>query len=77
VTPDNNPNHQGGCGCVFCNRMKQKTMTIESWESHHKDHCNFGDHFATAPLEHAPDGYPAFWLICPCGAKILTDKRAD
>lgn len=69
--------HEGGCGCVFCNRMKQRAMTIESWENHHRAHCNCGDHFTTKPLEHAPEGYPAFWLICPCGAAILTNKRAD
>lgn len=69
--------HEGGCGCVFCNRMKSRTQTIESWENHHRAHCTFGGHFTEAPLEHAPEGYPAFWLICPCGARILTNARAD
>lgn len=71
------PNHEGGCGCIFCNRMRQKTMTIESWENHHRNHIGHGAGFEESPLEHAPKDYPAFWLGCPCGARILTTRRAD
>jgi hypothetical protein len=50
-------------------------MTLESWENHHNGHIGHGSGYTEAPLEHAPEGYPAYWLICPCGARILTMRE--
>jgi hypothetical protein len=31
--------------------------------------------YGERPLEHAPEGYPAYWLDCPCGQSLLTSRK--
>lgn len=69
--------HITGCGCSFCARLKSRVQSEADWRLEHEKHLNRrgGEEFDTTPLEHAPEGYPAYWLVCPCGAQLLTTHQ--
>lgn len=67
--------HAKSCFCVFCERLRKRVEPTALWEARHKDHCNCGDHFTTELLDGAPEAYPAYWLVCHCGAKHLTARE--
>jgi hypothetical protein len=66
--------HVDRCACAFCARMKARSQELAPWLAAHEPHLHRrgGERFTTKPLEHAPEGYPAKWLVCPCGAQLLT-----
>lgn len=70
--------HVGCPGCSFCRQLKARTMSLTDWRREHEPHLQRrgGEQFDTKPLEHAPDGYPAYWLVCPCGAQLLTSEQS-
>lgn len=64
------------CPCRFCAAAKRKVMTNEDWLAVHTPHLSTTNGaFAWEPLAGAPDGYPASWRVCPCGAKHLTMRE--
>ena len=71
------PTHKTDCPCSFCAKLKARVMTEGAWRLVHDTHLINGDQHTTKPLEDAPEGYPAFWLCCPCGSQILTMKPSD
>lgn len=51
----------------------------EQWLDTHRPHLQRrgGELFEEAPLKNAPPDYPSRWILCPCGAKHLTDLPSE
>lgn len=69
--------HDPVCACRFCAALTKRTEPQHLWEARHKDHCNCGDHFREAPLEHAPEGYAAFLVDLPVRREAAHDEEGD
>jgi len=61
--------HEDGCGCSFCARLRSRTVTTADWIAQHSGSGHEGS-FTTEPFEH-PSGR-MYWLVCSCGKKHLT-----
>lgn len=66
--------------CGYFAKRGVKTQPLDEWKAVHVPHMSRdlpGVSFATEPLANAPEGYPAYWLICGCGARILTKSEDE
>lgn len=69
--------HPDRCVCGFCAEMRAKTMPWADWKAKHAPHLHRrgGEEFEREPYPH-PSGTWA-WIVCPCGAKLLTIGNVD
>lgn len=57
------------CECAACQDHQART---NAWRLQHAPHLGERTGFVTEPFEHWAG--PWFWLVCPCGARHLTDS---
>jgi hypothetical protein len=61
----------------YCDKLKNRVMTTGQWKAEHIPH--FANYDVTSGFKKEPSTHPSgkwFWLVCPCGAKHLTDSEA-
>lgn len=61
-------NHQSGCGCQTCERLRERILPTEEWKAEHQPH----GHITTEPFPHPSEE----WVLmkCICGASHLGIK---
>jgi hypothetical protein len=68
--------HASNCECRFCRASSQRLLRPAEWIARHRDHQHqHGREFRREVFPH-PSG-TWFWLVCPCGAKLLTAEGSE
>ena len=56
----------------FSQRLRTRVRTTDDWQAQHRAHLDRPDRAFDRELFPHPSG-TWFWLVCPCGARHLTE----